>query len=178
MKEWRRTSHDRVVRQIAASGAPERGRLLLELFDHMDALIRPLAVDEIGMSGETVRGHAPGAPGRRRYSRRTHRLFAAQSHRGSGPAAHRGAEAVLRKVAEARKVFGWASPGELRLVAAQAMEKIDPDWVRSFMPRSGLSIAESGRSNHSIPTRNLRRSASVVTRDCGWSIRWLLRPRT
>ena len=53
-----------------------------------------------------------------------------------------GAEAVLRKIAESRKAFRWANPSELRLVAAQAMEKIDPEWVRNFIPRSGLSIAE------------------------------------
>jgi hypothetical protein len=53
-----------------------------------------------------------------------------------------GAEAVLRKIAEARRAFRWASPSELRLVASQAMEKIDPEWVRSFVPRSGLSVAE------------------------------------
>jgi hypothetical protein len=52
------------------------------------------------------------------------------------------AEAALRKIAEARKAFRWASPSELRLVAAQAMEKIDAEWVRSFVPRSGLSTAE------------------------------------
>jgi hypothetical protein len=49
---------------------------------------------------------------------------------------------VLRKVAEARKTFRWAHQSELRLVAAQAMEKIDAEWVRSFIPRSGLSVAE------------------------------------
>ena len=32
MREWKRTAHDRVVRQIASSGSPERGRLLLQLF--------------------------------------------------------------------------------------------------------------------------------------------------
>ena len=48
----RRTAHDRIVRQISASGATGRGRLLLGLFDELDALIRPLAVDEIGISGE------------------------------------------------------------------------------------------------------------------------------
>ena len=53
-----------------------------------------------------------------------------------------GAEAVLRKIAEARSAFRWASPTELRLVASQAMEKIDPEWLRSFVPRSGLSMAE------------------------------------
>ena len=52
MKDWKRTAHDRVVRQIAASGSPDRGRLLLQIFDLLDSLIRPLAIDEIGMSGE------------------------------------------------------------------------------------------------------------------------------
>jgi len=53
-----------------------------------------------------------------------------------------GAEAVLRKIAELRKMFSWANPSELRLVAAQAMEKIDPEWARAFIPKSGLSVAE------------------------------------
>ena len=52
MKEWKRSAHDRVVRQIAASGSSERGRLLLDIFDCLDPLVRPLAVDEIGMAGE------------------------------------------------------------------------------------------------------------------------------
>ena len=52
MKEWKRTAHDRIVRQIAASGSPHRGRLLLGLFDRFDPLIRPLAIDEIGMCGD------------------------------------------------------------------------------------------------------------------------------
>jgi hypothetical protein len=142
MKEWKRTAHDRVVRQIASSGAPERGRLLLELFDHLDALIRPLAVDEIGMSGEQsadmrllrlAEGDLP------KDGTEYLRLKAIEA---LGRLRSTGAEAILRKVAEARKTFRWANQSELRLVAVQAMEKIDAEWVRSFIPRSGLSIAE------------------------------------
>jgi len=142
MKEWKRTAHDRVVRQIASSGAPERGRLLLELFDNLDALIRPLAVDEIGMSGEQsadmrllrlAEGDLP------KDGTEYLRLKAIEA---LGRLRSAGAEAVLRKVAEARKTFRWANQSELRLVAVQAMEKIDAEWVRSFIPRSGLSIAE------------------------------------
>jgi hypothetical protein len=48
----------------------------------------------------------------------------------------------LRKVAESKKAWRWANPPELRLVAAQALEKIDPDWARHFIPRSDLSVAE------------------------------------
>ena len=142
MKEWKRTAHDRLVRQIASSGAAERGRLLLELFDYLDAMIRPLAVDEIGMSGEQsadmrllrlAEGDLP------KDGTEYLRLKAIEA---LGRLRTSGAEAVLRKVAEARKTFRWANQSELRLVAAQAMEKIDPEWVRSFMPRSGLSLAE------------------------------------
>jgi hypothetical protein len=142
MRGWKRTAHDRVVRQIAASGSPERGRLLLELFDQLDALIRPLAVDEIGMSGEQS------------ASTRLLRIAEADIPKGDsgylqlkaiealGRLRTVAAEAALRKIAEARKAFRWAHPSELRLVAAQAMEKIDPEWVRSFVPRSGLSAAD------------------------------------
>lgn len=142
MKEWKRTAHDRVVRQIAASGANERGRLLLQVFDSLDALIRPLAVDEIGMSGEQssdmrllrlAEGDLPA--GGTEYLR----LKAIEA---LGRLRSAGAEAVLRKVSEARKAWRWANPSELRVVASQAMEKIDPEWVRSFIPRSGLSVAE------------------------------------
>ncbi len=142
MKEWKRTAHDRVVRQIAASGSPQRGRLLLNLFDNFDPLIRPLAVDEIGMCGEQsadtlllriAEGDLP------KDSREYLRLKAIEA---LGRLRTAGAEAILRKVAEARKTWRWAYPSELRLVAAQAMEKIDPEWVRSFIPHSGLNLAE------------------------------------
>jgi hypothetical protein len=142
LKEWKRTAHDRLVRQIAASGAAERGRLLLHVFDNLDAMIRPLAVDEIGMTGEQsadmrllriAEGDLP------KDGTDYLRLKAIEA---LGRLRTAGAEAVLRKVAEARKTFRWANQSELRVVAAQAMEKIDPEWVRNFMPRSGLSLAE------------------------------------
>ena len=142
MKEWKRTAHDRVVRQIASSGAPERGRLLLGLFDHLDAMIRPLAVDEIGMSGEQsadmrllriAEGDLP--KGGTEY-------LQLKAIEALGRLRTTAAEAILRRVAELRKTWRWAHPSELRLVAAQAMEKIDPEWVRSFISKSGLNVAD------------------------------------
>jgi len=142
MRGWKRTAHDRIVRQLASSGAPERGRLLLQIFDGLDPLIRPLAIDEIGMSGEKM------------AAMRLLRIAEGDMPRGSGDYLRlkaiealgrlrtSAAEAILRKVAEARKAFRWANPSELRVVAAQALEKIDPDWMRDFVPRSGLNIAE------------------------------------
>jgi hypothetical protein len=142
MREWKRSAHDRVVRQLASSGSTDRGRLLLQLFDSIDGMIRPLAVDEIGMAGEKTadmrllriaEGDLPS--GSTEYLR----LKAIEA---LGRLRTSGAEAILRKVAEARKTFRWANPSELRIVAAQAMEKIDPEWMRDFVPRSGLNVAE------------------------------------
>jgi hypothetical protein len=142
MAEWKRSAHDRVVRQIAASGSADRGRLLLKIFDVLDPLVRPLAVDEIGMSGEQdadmrllrlAEGDLP------KDGTDYLRLKAIEA---LGRLRTSGAESILRKIAESRRAFRWASPSELRLVASQSMVKIDPEWVRHFVPRSGLSVAE------------------------------------
>ena len=142
LSEWKRTGHDRVVRQIAASGAAGRGRLLVDLFDHLDPMIRPLAIDEIGMSGE------------RSADTRLLRIAEGDLPKGSstylqlkamealGRLRTSGASSVLRRIVEARKAWRWANPTELRIVAAQALEKVDPEWIHDFMPKSGLSAAE------------------------------------
>ncbi len=142
MKEWKRIAHDRVVRQIVVSGAPDYGRLLIDVFDLLDPLVQPLAIDEIGMSGELAadirllriaEGDLP------RGSTDYLRLKAIEA---LGRLRTTKAEAVLRKVAEAKKAWRWMNPSELRLVAAQALEKIDPEWARHFIPQSDLSVAE------------------------------------
>src|SRR5262249_18303431 len=47
--------------------------------------------------------------------------------------------AALKRVAEAKKLFTWANPHELRIASLQALEKLDPNWVHEFLPKSGLS---------------------------------------
>jgi hypothetical protein len=140
--EWKRAAHDRVVRQIASSGAPDRGRLLLQLFDFLDPLIRPLAVDEIGMAGDQCADMRLLRIAEGDLPKDGTEYLQLKAIEALGRLRTSGAEAILRKIAEARRAFRWASPSELRLVASQAMEKIDPEWVRSFVPRSGLSVAE------------------------------------
>ena len=140
--EWKRTAHDRIVRQIASSGAPERGRLLLSLFDLLDPLIRPLAVDEIGMAGEQTADMRLVRIAEGDLPKDATNYLQLKAIEALGRLRTAGAESVLRKIAETRRAFRWASPSEFRLVASQAMEKIDPEWVRDFVPRSGLSIAE------------------------------------
>jgi hypothetical protein len=142
MSEWKRAAHDRVIRQIASSGSPLRGRLLLKLFDLLDPMIRPLAVDEIGISGEQTADMRLLRMAEGDLPKDSTDYLQLKAIEALGRLRTAGAETVLRKIAEARKAFRWASPNELRLVATQAMEKFDPLWVRNFIPKSGLSTAE------------------------------------
>ncbi len=142
MTEWKRSSHDRVVRQLAASGAPERGHLILGIFDSLDPLVQPLALDEIGLAGEQDANHRliriaegdlpPGATA----------FLQLKAIEALGRLRTSGSEKVLRRIVEGKQVWRWTFPSELRIVAAQALEKIDPDWAKHFLPKSGLSVAE------------------------------------
>src|SRR5438128_5099666 len=52
MKDFARSSQDRIVRQISASRAARRCHILLELLDHVDPLVTPLVIDEIGVTSD------------------------------------------------------------------------------------------------------------------------------
>jgi hypothetical protein len=105
-------------------------------------LIRPLAIDEIGMSGEQSADALLLRMAEGMLPKDGTEYLRLKAIEALGRLRTSGAAAVLRKVAETRKAWRWANPAELRLVAAQAMEKIDPDWVRRFMPNSGINTAE------------------------------------
>jgi hypothetical protein len=116
--------------------------LLLDLFPYVDPLVRPALLDEIGMSGEAsadmsllrlVEGDLP------QNGSEYLRLKAVEALGRLGTSQ---AEAVLRKVAEARKTLRWAHPYEMRLAAVQAMNNINLEWVQSFIPRSELNVAD------------------------------------
>ncbi len=142
LKSFPRTAQDRAIRQIAASGAHETCRLLLALVDHVDPLVMPLVIDEIGMTGDRdglgrlltiADGDLPagGAPYLRvKALEALARLQAPESI------------ATLRRIAETRKVFGWGNPQELRIAALQALLKIDTEWAKSFYPFSGIEADE------------------------------------
>jgi hypothetical protein len=139
IKNFPRISQDRVVRQLSLSGAHGRCRILLKLLDQVDLLVMPLVIDEIGVTGDRdalgrlmniVDGDLPANAGpflRVRAAEALGRIHAPES------------AAALRRVVEAKKVFGWTNPQELRIAALQALEKLDPAWVHGFLPKSGLS---------------------------------------
>lgn len=129
---------DAVVRQLSIAGAPERGQLLANLIEKLDPMVLPLALDEIGMCGDPAT-----APKLLRLAEgdilpqgpdylRVKAIEALGRMRASAAAGH------LRRFVEARKAFGWVYPEEIRLAAAQALVKLDPEWIQGFLPESGL----------------------------------------
>jgi len=123
LSQWPRSAHDRTVRQLSSAPAANRAKLLIALYDSLDPLIRPLAIDEMGMSGEPdcinrlltlVQGdQTPGFT----------RLKAIES---LGRLRASGASAILQHILDARQMWRWSYPSELRIAAAQALLRVDP----------------------------------------------------
>jgi hypothetical protein len=142
LREWDWVYQDQAVRQLACGGAPERGRLLVDLLDLLDPIVLPEALDEIGMSGDRSAAtlllplleERPQAPGESFI-----RLKAIEA---LGRLREAKAPPLLRPLVEARRLWRWQYPRELRITAAQALGKIDPEWAQSFLPKSGLREAE------------------------------------
>jgi len=138
IKDFPRAGQDRMVRQIASCGALERCRILLKILDHVDPLIMPLVVDEAGMTedrealgrlltladGDLPAGAAP-------YLR-------VKAVEGLGRIKAPESVNALVRILEARKIFGWVNPQELRIAALQALERLNPDWVKEYLPKSGI----------------------------------------
>jgi hypothetical protein len=138
IKDFTRAAQDRMVRQIASSGAAERCTILLKVLDHVDPLIMPLVVDEVGMTedrealprlltladGDLPVGAAPYL--RVKAVEALGRVKAAESIN------------ALKRILEGRKIFGWLHPQELRIAALLALEKLEPQWVKEYLPKSGI----------------------------------------
>jgi hypothetical protein len=142
LPEWNRFYHDIVVRQIAYGAAPDRGRTLLEILEHLDAMVLPQAIDEIGMSGDRttvpplmVMAEAGETQGRSAFIQ----IKAVES---LGRLREPESIPVLRNLLEAKKMWKWANHRELRIAAAQALAKIDPRYASQVMSDSGLAPGE------------------------------------
>jgi hypothetical protein len=142
IKDFPRASQDRAIRQISSAAAPGRCRILLELLDYLDPLVMPLAIDEIGVTSDRealgrlltiADGDLPPGGGVYLRVKAVEALGRIQAAEGV---------AALKRLAEAKKMFGWAEPQELRIAAVQALEKLEPAWVRAFLPKSGLDMAD------------------------------------
>jgi hypothetical protein len=139
LRDWPRPQQDRALRLLASGGAPERGWLILSVLDEFDVILQPLAVDEIGMSGE------PSA------ETRLTQLASGMLPTGAGPYLRlkaiealgrlnsTAATGLLREIVKSKKLWRWQYPSELRLAALQALLAIAPASTKDYLPDSGFS---------------------------------------
>jgi len=139
LSQWPRSSHDRTIRQLSAAPAEQRAQLLVAIYDSLDTLIRPLAIDEMGMSGQAecipkligllqddettgfARVKAIEALGRLRAS-------------ASSP--------LLQHILGTKQVWRWVYPNEMRIAAAQALSHVDKVVGMQIVASSGIDRRE------------------------------------
>jgi len=138
IRDFPRVAQDRIVRQISACGLPGRSRILLAVLDFVDPMIMPLVVDEAGMSEERealgrlltlVDGDLPAGAAPFLRVKAIEALGRLKAPESAG---------ALKRILEARKLLGWAHPPEMRIAALQAVEKLEPEWAKEFLPVSGI----------------------------------------
>jgi hypothetical protein len=149
--DFPRASQDRIVRQISASGAARRCHILLELLDHVDPMVMPLVIDEIGVTADRealgklltiADGDLPTGGGPYLRIKAVEALGRIQAPESASS---------LKRLVDAKKVFGWLHPQELRIAALQALEKLDPDWVREYLPKSGIDREDFALAPLEVP---------------------------
>lgn len=144
LPEWGRSVHDAVVRQIGIGVAEERGPLLLLLLDHFDPTILPAVIAEIGITSDPAvalrlmrlaQGELPASASPYVQVK----AIEALSHLHDTHAAP-----LLQELVSARGLLGWKQPREIRIVAAQALTKLDPGFAlpaSSGLPAIELKLA-------------------------------------
>jgi hypothetical protein len=139
LSQWPRSAHDRTVRQLSATPAEQRARLLVALYDSLDVMIRPLAIDEMGMSGEgscipklIELAQSDGTPGFTRI----------KAVEAIGRLRASGASAVLQHILDTRQVWRWVYPNELRIAAGQSLIRVDPSVGMEKVAASGIDRKE------------------------------------
>lgn len=131
-------NHDEVLRQLSIAAAPERGRMLMSIVERMDQMILPMALDEIGMCGDAsvaadlVRLADGGLLKSSSDFLRVKAIEALGRLRAPETTMH------LMRFIEGRRAWRWAYPSEMRLAAAQALEKLEPEHARNLLAESGL----------------------------------------
>lgn len=135
LSQWPRSAHDRAVRQLSAAPASTRAQLLVSLYDSLDPLIRPLAIDEMSMSGEPAciakllqlieDDHMNG-------------FVRVKAIEGLGRLRALQASQILQRILESRQVWRWVYPQELRIAALQALLRLDATVGMEKLAPSGF----------------------------------------
>jgi len=184
LNEWNRVYQDTAIRNIAAGGAPERGVLLAKLLSALDPLVVPLAMDEIGMSGDAATAPLLLAIAAGNLSGFSGHYLQVKAIESLGRLRVKEAAPLLRQLVESKESRHAALPKELRIVAAQSLQKIDPQTAKAVLASAGFAQADlepipfdpndqaPGVRQRYYPRVKLRRAqpAKITTADGTYSV--------
>ena len=142
MTDMNRFYQDMIVRQIAYGAAVDRGHTLLELLELLDPSVLPMAVDEIGMSGDRTTAGPCMAMAQAGETQGRSPFLQLKALETLGRLREIDSTPILRGLLDARKMFKWTYHREIRIAAAQALAKIDPRYGSQIMSETGLEAAE------------------------------------
>ncbi len=135
LSQWPRTAHDRIVRQLSSAPVEHRVQLLVALYDSLDVMIRPLAIDEMGMSG-----HPDGIPKLLELAEddATPGFTRVKAIEALGRLRASAAAPLFQQMMEARQLWRWSYAEELRIAAAQALMRVDATMALQKLGPSGF----------------------------------------
>jgi hypothetical protein len=108
----------------------------------LNANVLPEVVDEMGMSGDpSVASHLMRLLELSNIGA-NNTYLQIKAIEALGRLRETKAGTVLRPILEKKNFWGWRYPRELRITSMQAIRKIEPDWAKDFLPRSGLAESD------------------------------------
>lgn len=139
LPSWSPMYQAAAIHQIACSGMTERGILLTQLFDSFHELIVPQVIDEIGISGTAKMDRLLKEAAKAETVTPYVQLKVIEA---LGNLKAKDAVELLRVIVLARSVWKWEFPKETRIVALQAILKIDPLVAQTVMTKAGITAEE------------------------------------
>jgi len=184
LNEWNRVYQDLVVRNIAAAGAPGRAMLLAKLLQALDPLVVPLAIDEIGMGGDPATAPLLLAIADGSVPALSAPYVQVKAIESLGRLRVKEAVPLLRQLVDSKEYRHASSPKELRIVAAQSLQKTDSQAAKVALSHAGLKEGDlepipfdpddnaPGVRQRYYPRVKLRRAlpAKITTADGTYSV--------
>ncbi len=142
LRDWPRMNQDRMVRLLSFGGAPQRGWLLASMLNHLELILQPLALDEVGMSGDATCADTLLRVAGAEEGTSASPYLRLKAIEALGRLRVAAAAGLLGQMVEARRAWRWTFHAELRIAALQSLWKIDPTAAQALAGRSGLDNEE------------------------------------
>jgi uncharacterized membrane protein YgcG len=142
IKVFGRPQQDAIVRALAAAGATQRGRLLLEILPQLDPLLLPVTLDEIGFAGDVSAAGKLMELAAGEGLAKDHPLVRLKAIEALGRVGSPDAISLLAEMLVPRRLFASRRSRELQLTAARALLSMDPERAAAVYTQGGIGPQE------------------------------------